>query len=184
MESNESGSKPRGMLRKIFAGYLPFTTLAIVTAFAIISFSGSWGAVLAGGVILLIWSAVIALSQLMILFLKMDSRFYVKCAAVTIFSVFGAPLAAGVLNKVYVAVFIGKPDLDALLREGSPKHCKILEIKDERRLGRSTYYVSAIVSCEPENDKAHCVWWFHRADAWTASPLNSRCLTGRRLTTE
>jgi hypothetical protein len=185
MENNEDGSRRRVMLRKVFAGYLPFTALAIATAIAIVGLSKSWAAVLAGGVILLIWSALIALSQLLILFLKVDSRFYLKCVAVTVFSMFGAPFAVGGINKVFVAIFIGKPDLERFLREGSPKRCEVLEMKDERRVGRRSYYVAAIVSCEPDNDKQYCVWWFHKADAWTvSSSLNQRCPIATRLPAE
>lgn len=186
MESNEDGSRRRVVLRKVFAGYLPFTALAIMTAVAIVAVSKSWAAVLAGGAILLIWAVLIALCQLMILFFKMDSRFYLKCSAMTVFSMFGAPVAVGGIDKVAVAIFTGKPDLESLLREGNPKKCELLEIKDERRFGRRSYYIEAIVSCEPENKTEYCVWWFYKADEWAPSPRasTSRCPIGTGLPTQ
>jgi len=181
MESNENDSRRRARRQKIFAGYLPFTALGILIPLALVSFSGSWAATLAGGVILLIWSAAIAVFQLPILFFKVDSDFYLKCVGMTAFSVFGAPFVVGGLNGVAVAIFIGKPDLDGFLRERTSNRCEILKIKDERRMGRRTYYISGIVSCEPENKEQSCSWWFHKADTWTTA---SKCPAATGLPAE
>ena len=68
---------------RFLRGYLPFTGLALAVAFALVSLSGSWAAVLVGGVIFLAWASWIVTTQLAVLVVPLGARYYRRCAVVT-----------------------------------------------------------------------------------------------------
>lgn len=83
----------RGSLgARFIRGYLPFAGLALAVAFALVSLSGSWAAVLVGGAIFLVWASWIVTTQLAVLMVPSGARYYQRCAVVTVCCQVVAPL--------------------------------------------------------------------------------------------
>lgn len=94
---------------KLVTGYLPYTLGSLFVVFALVSLSSSWAAVLAGGIIFLVWAFGISVFQLAILFLPGDddgrARFHAHCIGITFASVFVAPIFLGMLAWLVALVF-------------------------------------------------------------------------------
>lgn len=165
------------LLAKLVLGYIPFTLLAIAGIVVAISRSTSWEAVLGGGIFILIWSIAIALLQLLILFVDLRSRFFLKCAAITVFSVVGGPLLLQGSYWLGTEIFIGRPDLDQFVEDHGQAGCEVAAVAQRKRMGLHAYYIKATVQC-PQQPPVDCSWWFHHGeDGWWASPRlpGSRC---------
>ena len=162
--------------RRFLFGYLPFTAAALAIAYAIIMTSQAWAALLAGGILLLAWSVLLLISQLVILFVRYDAWFFLKAAAITLFNLFGTPfLAAGLWTGVDSLV-LGKPDVEQHIAAVSGGRCTVTHVKHAVRVGRTSYQISATVQC-PGAAPQYCVWWFLRKEGvWRLpEPAGERC---------
>lgn len=159
-----------GLSGKLLFGYLPFTAGAIVVAWLLLAASRSWSAVLAGGVLLVFWLVAIALSQLLILCVRRDAHFVLKCIGITAFSLFGAPLVLAFAYTAGDRLIKGKPSLASMNRDLAldAPDCRVSQITRQKRLGGTTYYIEVDMACSRPRKQSSCVWWYSYGDgAWT-----------------
>ncbi|MWV18514.1 hypothetical protein F3I16_20980 [Pseudomonas sp. L-22-4S-12] len=123
----------------------------------------------------LFWAGSIAAFQLIIFKLKYQRGFYIKCLAVTFVSVIASPFVTGGLYKIANIIQKGKPDFEGdLARETSV--CKISKIDKERRMGGTTYYIEADLSCTSIPNQKSVVWWYSYNDKkgkWSRTPTKN-----------
>lgn len=155
---------------------MPFTAAALVAAFAVITTSSSWAAVLAGGILLLAWSVLLLVSQLLILFVRYDARFFLKAGAITLFNLFGTPFVVAGLWTGVDALILGQPDVEQHIAAVSGGRCTLAHVEHAKRVGRTHYQVSGTVRCAGAAPQ-QCGWWFVRREGvWHISePQRIRC---------
>jgi len=146
--------------KKFLVGYLPCTALAVAAVFALVAASASWEALLAGGLLSLMWSAQITCTNLLILLVRYDSRFLVKAVLVTVLSIVLIP-TIGVVQHQVELISMGKPNLAKYLQENSAENCTVVRILKEERYTNSGIAIRATVQCGVARIEKSCEWSFH-----------------------
>jgi hypothetical protein len=166
---------------KLLMGYIPCTVLAVLAVFITVGVYrswGSWAALLGGGVLILLWSAQIAVTNLFILLLRFDRHFLGKALAISVASTLLLPFIGYAQHKLKL-LSIGSPDSVIYLEQASGSRCKVVSTERKYRMDDYGYVVEATIRCAGESRDQTCKWIFRydmHEKRWSSPlPLSLTC---------
>ena len=171
---------PRGSRigRKLVTGYLPLTALGVLAVVLKVESSHAWSALLAGGIVILMWSGQVAVTNLAILALRYQRRFLARAFAIGVASVLLLPFLA-LVERQLEWLSIGAPDAARHLQESAAGRCRMATAPRGTRMEEYRYAVEATIRCAPDERDQACEWvfWYDRiGKRWSASlPLALAC---------